>query len=320
MIYRALRPLSIVFTAALLACLACCAKPKVAVSVSNDKIEQGQQVKVNWTSEHAKSVTLDGEKVDRVGSKVFTPASTTTYTAVAMRGKKEATDSKTVSVSARPARPTISISADPNSITKGQSTTVRWSSTNADRVTITGFGDVRGSGSRAVSPSESTTYTATATGPGGSDSAAARVTVGAPVSMSPATQSPNTALLSLFNDHVKRIFFDYDKAELRSDAKATLRRTADWLIDAPSQSIVFRIEGNCDPRGTEEYNIGLGERRAQAAKEFLISLGVDPSRIHTVSNGKEKATGTHEGTPDHPPSWAFDRNDSFVYVSGELHP
>jgi len=320
MIYRALRPFSIIAASALLAVLACCAKPKVAVSVSNDKIQQGQQVKVSWTSEHAKAVTLDGEKVDKVGSKVFTPPSTTTYLAVATRGNKEARDSKTVDVTQRPAKPTISISADPNSITKGQSTTVRWSSTNADRVAISGFGDVRGSGSRSVSPDQSTTYTATATGPGGSDSAAARVTVGEPVSTKPATQSTNTALLSLFNEHVKRIFFDYDKAELRPDAKETLRRTADWLIDAPYQSIVFKIEGNCDPRGTEEYNIGLGERRAQAAKEFLASLGVDPSRIHTVSNGKEKATGTHEGAPDHPPSWAFDRNDSFIYVSGELHP
>jgi peptidoglycan-associated lipoprotein len=320
MVHRVFRPLSIMVAAALLAVLACCAKPKVAVSVSNDKVQQGQEVKVSWTSEHAKTVTLDGEKVDKIGSKVFTPQSTTTYLARATRGKKEARDSKTVDVTQRPSKPTISISADPNSITKGESTTVRWSSTNADRVTISGFGDVRGSGSRNVSPSESTTYTATATGAGGSDSAAARVTVGEPVSMKPATQSTNTALLSLFNDHVKRIFFDFDKAELSPDAKATLRRTADWLIDAPYQSVVFRIEGNCDPRGTEEYNIGLGERRAEAAKEFLASLGVDPSRIHTISNGKEKADGTHEGTPQHPPSWAFDRNDSFVYVSGELHP
>jgi peptidoglycan-associated lipoprotein len=320
MMKRALRPLALIFTSALLAALVGCAKPQVAVSVSHDKIEQGQQVKVSWTSEHAKNVTLDGDKVDKTGSKVFTPPSTTTYLAVATRGKKEARDSKTVSVTALPAHPTISISAEPNSITKGQSTTLTWSSTNADRVSITGFGDVRGSGSRAVSPDQSTTYTATATGPGGSDTAAARVTVGEPIASRPPVQTTNPALLSLFNQNVKRIFFDYDKADLLPDAKAALRHAADWLIDAPYQSIVFRIEGNCDPRGTEEYNIGLGQRRADAAKEFLVSLGVDASRIHTVSYGKEKATGTHEGSPDHPPSWAFDRNDNFVYVSGELHP
>ena len=54
-----------------------------------------------------------------------------------------------------------------------------------------------------------------------------------------------------------------------------LRRGAEWLTQAPNRTITFRIEGNCDPRGTEEYNIGLGERRAQAAKEFLTSLGVE---------------------------------------------
>ncbi len=63
---------------------------------------------------------------------------------------------------------------------------------------------------------------------------------------------------------------------------------------------VFRIEGNCDSRGTEEYNIGLGERRAQAAKEYLISLGVEAIRIQTVSYGKERASGTSEGSPGEP--------------------
>ena len=79
---------------------------------------------------------------------------------------------------------------------------------------------------------------------------------------------------------------------------------------------MFRIEGNCDFRGTEEYNIGLGERRAQAAKEYLISLGVEAIRIQTVSYGKERASGTSEGSPESLPSWAHDRRDDFVYVSG----
>jgi peptidoglycan-associated lipoprotein len=83
---------------------------------------------------------------------------------------------------------------------------------------------------------------------------------------------------------------------------------------------MFRIEGNCDPRGTEEYNIGLGERRAQAAREFLASLGVDATRIQTVSYGKERAAGTSEGSPESRPSWAHDRRDDFIYVSGGTPP
>jgi peptidoglycan-associated lipoprotein len=123
-------------------------------------------------------------------------------------------------------------------------------------------------------------------------------------------------MAAIFNQWVLPIFFELDRAELRPESKDRLRRAADWLTRAPNRSIIFRIEGNCDPRGTEEYNIGLGERRAQAAKEFLASLGVDASRMQTVSYGKERATGTYEGSPDARPSWAFDRRDDFIYVSG----
>src|SRR5262249_37664161 len=152
-------------------------KPKVNVQVSRDKIQQGQDVKVSWTSKDAKAVTLNGENVDKTGSKVYTPNSTTTYTAVARRGSKEGRNSKTVDPSRRAARPTISISADPEGIVRGSSTTLRWNSTNADKVTISELGTVQPSGSRTVSPSQSTTYAAEAQGPGGTADAEARVTV-----------------------------------------------------------------------------------------------------------------------------------------------
>jgi peptidoglycan-associated lipoprotein len=115
---------------------------------------------------------------------------------------------------------------------------------------------------------------------------------------------------------VRTIYFELDKSDLTPESRDQLRRGAEWLTQAPNRSIVFRIEGNCDPRGTEEYNIGLGERRAQSAKEFLTSLGVEASRIQTVSYGKERATGTSEGAPTQSPSWAHDRRDDFIYVSG----
>jgi peptidoglycan-associated lipoprotein len=320
---KLLRLFAIISASALIISAIACAKPKVSVQVSRDRIQQGEDVKVSWTSKDAKEVTLNGEKVDKVGSKVFTPDKTTTYTAIARRGKKEARDSKTVSVTPRPPRPTISISADQSVITRGQSTTLRWKSTNADRVTITDLGNVPPAGSRVVSPSQSTTYTAVAEGPGGTDTASTRVTVTEESEMNEPTRparvtSPSIA--AAFSQWVQPIYFDFDKAELRPEAKEKLRRAAQWLTQAPNRTIVFRIEGNCDPRGTEEYNLGLGERRAQAAKEFLISLGVDPSRIQTISYGKEKATGTYEGTPDNPPSWAHDRRDDFVYVSGGTPP
>jgi peptidoglycan-associated lipoprotein len=314
------RTVAIIFAASILAGVAGCAKPKVQLQVSRDRVQQGEEVRVNWTSKDAKQVTVNGKPVDKVGAQVFTPDNTTTYTAVASRGKKEARDSKVVSVTPRPARPSIRISADQEGITRGQSTTLRWTSNNADRVTITELGTVPSSGSRAVSPSQSTTYDATATGPGGTESASARVTVTeeAAPGERPRTMpsSVNPTIAAIFNQWVQTVYFDLDKSDLLPQSQEKLRRAAGWLTQGPNRSIVFRIEGYCDPRGTEEYNIGLGERRAQAAKEFLASLGVEASRIQTVSYGKERAAGTGEGSPDQSPSWAHDRRDDFIYVSG----
>src|SRR5436853_793570 len=299
-----------------------CAKPKVAVQVSRNQIQQGEDVKVTWTSEDAKAVTLNGEKVDKSGSKVFNPNQTTDYTAVAKRGDKEVRDSKTVNVNGRSAHPSIQISADKDAIQRGQSTTLRWSSTNSDRVSITDLGAVPPSGSRSVSPADSTTYTATATGPGGTDSASTRVTIteDAGEVTSPRNATGGTSMGLIFNQWVTPIYFDYDKADILPESKDRLRRAAGWLTQAPNRSIVFRIEGNCDPRGTEEYNLGLGERRAQAAKEFLASLGVESSRMSTVSYGREHANGNDEGSPSVVPSWAHDRRDEFIYISGGTPP
>ncbi|HZN10404.1 MAG TPA: OmpA family protein, partial [Blastocatellia bacterium] len=105
-------------------------------------------------------------------------------------------------------------------------------------------------------------------------------------------------------------------SDLRPAEQEKLRRAAEWLRQDAHRTIAFRVEGNCDPRGTAEYNLGLGDRRARAAKNFLVSLGVDAGRIETVSYGLEKAQGGSEGSPNSPPSWAHDRRDDFVYVRG----
>jgi peptidoglycan-associated lipoprotein len=324
MALRVSRILTVTFITLLLALVVGCAKPKVQVQVSRDKLQQGEDVRVSWQSKDAKQVTLNGQAVDKTGAKVFTPDNTTTYTAVAKRGSKEARDSKAVEVTARPLAPSVRISLDQDAITRGQSTTLRWNSNNADRVAISDLGTVQGSGSRVVSPSQSTTYTATATGAGGSDTASARLTV---TEEPPSDSRPRTtptpaspAIATLFGQQVQAIFFDYDSAEIKPESQDRLRRAASWLTQGPYRSIAFRIEGNCDPRGTEEYNIGLGERRAQAAREFLVSLGVDAGRIQTVSYGEERAAGNSEGSPGAVPSWAHDRRDDFIYVSGGTAP
>ena len=85
---------------------------------------------------------------------------------------------------------------------------------------------------------------------------------------------------------LKDIFFDFDKAEIRADAKAPLAEDISWLKGRPQAAIT--IEGHCDERGTSEYNLGLGQRRAKAAKDYLVASSIDGKRIVTVSYGKER--------------------------------
>jgi len=102
------------------------------------------------------------------------------------------------------------------------------------------------------------------------------------------------------------VFFDFDKSELRADAVEQLKTNAHWLQVNASRKVV--IEGHCDERGTNEYNMALGERRANRAKEYIVNLGVDPSSMKTVSYGEERpfALGHNEE------AWAQNRRAHFV--------
>ena len=83
-----------------------------------------------------------------------------------------------------------------------------------------------------------------------------------------------------------RVFFEYDKSDLNDRDRATLQKQAAWLQRFPT--VVLTIEGHCDERGTREYNLALGARRAQAVKDYLVSLGVSAARLETISYGKER--------------------------------
>jgi peptidoglycan-associated lipoprotein len=109
--------------------------------------------------------------------------------------------------------------------------------------------------------------------------------------------------------YLKDAFYDYDKADLRDDARTALSTDAEWL--KRYRSIQFLIEGHCDDRGTSEYNLALGDRRANAAKEYLVSLGVDASRIKTVSYGKERPFCS-ESTED---CWQQNRRAHFLVTA-----
>jgi peptidoglycan-associated lipoprotein len=183
-----------------------------------------------------------------------------------------------------PAQPTVALDASRTEVTRGQSVTLRWSSTNATSVRVTPeVGGVAAEGTATVAPTESTTYTAIATGPGGSATASAHITVSVAAA---AAASPGPTLEEMFTKEVQDAFFDYDKAEIRTDARSALSKTAEFLRSYPQVSIV--IDGHCDERGSTEYNLALGDRRSDSAKDFLVALGVAADRIQTVSYGKER--------------------------------
>jgi peptidoglycan-associated lipoprotein len=185
-----------------------------------------------------------------------------------------------------PARPTVSIQASPTSINKGDSTTLSWTSTDATQLTISpDVGSVTAQGSTKVTPSDSATYTITASGPGGSADSSVRVTVAAPPPPPP-PQPTGPTDDELFLQEVKDAYFDFNKADIRPDARESLGKTADFLRNHPQ--IKATIEGHCDERGSTEYNLVLGDRRAAAVKNYLVQLGISADRLNTVSFGKEK--------------------------------
>jgi peptidoglycan-associated lipoprotein len=206
-------------------------------------------------------------------------------------------------VKAAPAAPVIdTFSATPLTITRGQASTLRWEVRNATEVNIEGVGQVSAtSGSRDVYPTQTTTYRLSAKGAGGGTEASVRVTVNIPEAPPPPPPppppaQPKASFAERMGTEVQDIFFDYDQQEVREDARATLQRNADAikqiLKDFPSATI--SIEGHCDERGSAEYNLGLGDRRATAAREFLTQIGVPADRLSTISYGKERQQCTEQ--------------------------
>ena len=184
-----------------------------------------------------------------------------------------------------PSAPTATLRAVPSTIEQGQATTLSWNSTNATELRIEpDVGSIGPQGSTNVSPERSTTYTLVAKGPGGQAEASARVTVNVP----PTPPSPVVpeAMEKAFQRMVRDAYFDFDRADIRPDGRPALAQTAEFMRQYPDARLL--IEGHCDERGSTEYNIGLGDRRAEAAKDYLVSLGISAARLETVSYGKER--------------------------------
>ena len=216
---------------------------------------------------------------------------------------------------AKPDPPTITeFTVEPGSIERSQTAELRWQVKDATQIEIDqGIGSIPLSGRRQIGPNESTTYTLTAQGPGGAASAKAtlNVTMPAPPPAAPVGATPT--LGERLSKEVNDAFFDFDRTELREDARTALVGDAlalqSILSEFPTASVV--IEGHCDERGSAEYNLELGDRRASGAKQFLSQLGVSSDRLIEISYGKERPQCTESNET------CWQRNRRVHFVPGE---
>jgi peptidoglycan-associated lipoprotein len=140
-----------------------------------------------------------------------------------------------------------------------------------------------------VTPTVSTSYHLVARGDGGSADATARVTVNAQQMAVAVAQDSSASTMTAdeqFHANVQDIFFDYDAYDVRPDAQSSLSKTAAYLATNPKIKVL--IGGYCDERGSNEYNLTLGQSRANSVKQALVQAGIAPDRLRVVSYGKEK--------------------------------
>jgi peptidoglycan-associated lipoprotein len=155
-----------------------------------------------------------------------------------------------------------------------------------------------------VTPTASTSYHLVATGPGGTADATAHVTVNS----APAVNVPTNTMSAEeeFKAHVQDAFFDYDTYDVRNDAQTVLAADASYLVSHPDIKVV--IGGYCDERGSDEYNLALGQNRANIVQKALVTAGIAAGRIRVVSYGKEKPFCTDSNEE----CWQLNRRAGFT--------
>ena len=204
-----------------------------------------------------------------------------------------------------PPAPTASISVSPNTIQAGQSASVSRQTTDATDVSVDGIGAVQPNGSQSVSPADSTTYHLVAKGPGGTQEATARLTVTPPPP--PPPPPPTVSDEDLFGQNIKDAYFDYDKSDIRPDQQASVASDVQFLRQ--HANINLMIEGHCDERGSIEYNLALGDKRASSLKNALTTAGIIADRVKTISYGKERPFCAESNEA----CWQQNRRGHFVY-------
>lgn len=210
------------------------------------------------------------------------------------------------------AAPTLDVSLQPSSVQKGEPALLVWKTENATSVEVDhNVGEVDTSGKIKFFPEQTTTYRITASGPGGRTEKSVMVRVLSEPDESIVNEEDirGKSLEQQFEMFVKPVFFEFDSAQLSDSARTTLDGNVRWLSAAGHQQVQFILEGHCDERGTDRYNLALGDKRAQVVKNYLSSHGIDPSRITTVSLGEEKPFDNGHDEQ----SWALNRRVQFVF-------
>lgn len=192
----------------------------------------------------------------------------------------------------KPVPPSVVVfTVEPAAIERGQSAILHWEVRDATRVEIDhGIGVVAASAEHRVAPDEGTTYRIFATSPGGEASAMTTLMVNLPPPPSPPPPvAPPTTISDRLSKEVQDVYFNFDRSDLRPDAREALSQNATALksimAEFPTTTVI--LEGHCDERGSAEYNLGLGDRRGSAVKAFLSDLGLT-DRLLVISYGKEK--------------------------------
>ena len=208
--------------------------------------------------------------------------------------------------------PQLEVFIEPAVIQQGDSALLQWETTDADHVVIShNIGKVETSGRIKFFPDQTTSYEVTAVGPGGEIQRTVTVEVmndAGPELLE--VDLPGKSLEELFEYFIKPVFFQYDSSELSEEAILTLDSNLHWLKSPENLSVRFVVQGHCDERGTEEYNLALGDQRAQIVMAYLLRQGVSTSRVNIVSFGEERpfdARSTKQG-------WALNRRAHFVLV------
>ena len=186
-----------------------------------------------------------------------------------------------------PAPPAAHLTVTPASILRGATATLSWHAQAAEEITLEPrMGAVEKRGTVNVNPTQTVTYTLRARGPGGETQAAATLTVIQPApAPTPAAPALAPSMQDLFAQSVQDIFFEFDKSDITAEAAASLQRTADFLRSYPDARV--SVEGHCDEVGGPRYNLRLGARRAEAVKNYLVSLGVNAGQLEAVSRGQD---------------------------------